>query len=327
MAGTTTFFDPDGDLRLVVGSELGPAEKRDFVVCSRTLSRATRVLKTMLYGPYREARAAGNSGEEWLVELPEDKPAALKILLYIIHAQYSHVPEQISLNDLYDILVVSQKYDMTHGLRPWAKSWFDPHAQPSKLTSNLRLLGVAWELGDRVVFSGVARMIVIGSEADAEGRLLDSEKVAFEDYQILGPADIIGIMTRSRQQVIKNILQMLGDCIRNLQTSSSRSRRCVKPHQRGDVCDAMTLGSIILFLPSLELQSSWAEAKIESYPQSIEHLLNVIEGIKAVRLFDDHILCDPVPALVKNAKALSLGSLVTEAHTLRLAKQREKTGL
>lgn len=189
IASKTIFFDQDGDLRLLVGCEVDPANgQRDFVVCSRTLARATSVFKTMLYGAYKEGKNATDPAKEWLVELPDDGPAPFKILLHIIHAQFDHVPQTIALGPLYDLLVVSQKYDMTHLLRPWVRSWSEPLAQLAKLPGHERLLWIAWELGTDQIFANMAINMIMECQVDSEGHLLDSEGMKLDDYHYWPPA-------------------------------------------------------------------------------------------------------------------------------------------
>lgn len=98
----TTTIDPDGDLKLVVGDE-----KVTFLVDSRTLRRQSGVFKAMLFGGFIEA----SQGSDWTVELPEDDPDALEVVLNLVHANSHRLPSSLSLHELYSMVVLIDKYD------------------------------------------------------------------------------------------------------------------------------------------------------------------------------------------------------------------------
>ncbi|RWA13801.1 hypothetical protein EKO27_g1300 [Xylaria grammica] len=118
-----SWLDPKGDLRIDVG--MFPA--KSFVVCSRTLARTSPFWDKMLYGEFRESKPCPEDGNlEWTVKLPEDNTTAMGLLLNIVHGRFDVVPsyeDPIYIRDLYDISVVTDKYDMAYVLKPWAKGW------------------------------------------------------------------------------------------------------------------------------------------------------------------------------------------------------------
>lgn len=130
-------FDPDGDLILLVGTAL-----KRHRVCSKTLSRSSPVFKKMLYGSFVESKPTDEA--EWIVKLPEDNTAAMAVFLSIIHGTFYATPKTLPLAKLYTLLTLTEKYDATAFLRPWAPGWIDAvKAQ----TGDPWLLGIAWELG------------------------------------------------------------------------------------------------------------------------------------------------------------------------------------
>lgn len=176
----TTRLDPDGDLTLVIGQN---SKKRDFVVCSRTLSRASLVFKRMLNGNFLEARPT--DGSPWVVNLPEDHPGVAKILLAIIHSRFDLAPalgERPPTKELYEVLVFTDKYDLTRLLRPWAQSWIPSADTFSKSTDYNRLLGIAWELGAESALEILARRMVSGFGIDlTNGQLLGYDGLPISD--------------------------------------------------------------------------------------------------------------------------------------------------
>lgn len=131
-------IDPDGDLRLRVGTTECVSSEPDhehrtatvFVCESKTLSRASPVWKAMLYGPWRESRDSNNPAQgEWVVELPDDKPEPMAMVLNIIHSRFETLPDvqsKDSIPELYELAVLSDKYDLAKVFRPWAETWLKP---------------------------------------------------------------------------------------------------------------------------------------------------------------------------------------------------------
>ncbi|KAK7450409.1 hypothetical protein Landi51_05480 [Colletotrichum acutatum] len=184
-------FDDRGDLTLRVGSlEDGGADVFEFVVCSRALARASPVFRAMLFGGFSESKPEGDT---WIVKLPEDRPAPFFILLNIIHGRFRAVPQKLKLDELYQLLVVTNKYDMLSVIFQWAPSWFEPFKTlEASIEGNERLLWIAWELGDKGAFELMSRNLVLGSGIDNEGRLIDKKGVPLNTYDCYEATDILG---------------------------------------------------------------------------------------------------------------------------------------
>ncbi|KAJ5018025.1 hypothetical protein K4K57_006601 [Colletotrichum sp. SAR 10_99] len=179
-------FDPIGDLTLSVGED-GVAY--EFVVCSRTLSRWSPVFRTMLFGGFAESRPAEAA---WSVSLPEDLPSAMFLVLSIIHGCFEDVPTSLSQFELYQTLAVTEKYDMTKIVRPWAALWFKPYKKISSIKGNEILLWVSWELGYAENFRSLAKDLLLSSSVNDEGQLVGHDGVALSTYSCLEPPGILG---------------------------------------------------------------------------------------------------------------------------------------
>jgi hypothetical protein len=102
----------------------------------------------MLFGGFKEEKPAEG---EWVVSLPEDQAAPLFVLLDITHARFEDVPRDLILAEIYEVMVLADKYDMTGVVRPWAEDWLRVAAseQDSKVGDSIvKLIHVAWEFGD-----------------------------------------------------------------------------------------------------------------------------------------------------------------------------------
>ena len=164
----------------------------------------------MLFNPcWQESKPA--SGESWVVELPEDPAEPMEIILDIIHGRFERIPKALSLQDLCDLLALTNKYDMTGVLRPWCAQWIKAARKPDLDTDNtLRSLFIAWELGDEHLFALRLEEISLHAKIDEEGRLsyaalIPSERDAIlQDEDYLGPQDAIGRPFQQSNRYVAN---------------------------------------------------------------------------------------------------------------------------
>ncbi|RYP08026.1 hypothetical protein DL764_002172 [Monosporascus ibericus] len=192
-------IDPDGDLCLEVGYNKcnfrrGPdGQKHDhehaviYVVDSKALSRSSRVWRAMLDEGCAESKRP-EPDQDWVVELPEEDPEAMLIILNIIHHRYGGVPrgeKAMPIHSLYCLTVLTDKYGLTSLLQPWAQTWTkglkdelprntEAAAGKSSLTLNSLelLLWIAWELGNEQLFRGVYGYLVLNTTVE-EGHLIE----------------------------------------------------------------------------------------------------------------------------------------------------------
>lgn len=134
-------YDKDGDLTLCVG-----LTETFYQVCPQSLRRSSPVFGRMLFGKFAESRPTVG---QWVVDLPDDDNEAMEIFLGMVHSRFEMVPNTLSIAKLYALLTLTNKYDATALVRPWARSWIDAVKGE---TWDYRLLGIAWELGDDYLF-------------------------------------------------------------------------------------------------------------------------------------------------------------------------------
>jgi hypothetical protein len=120
------------------------------------MHRTSPVWKAMLFGPWAEAKPVVG---EWSIEMPEDKSAALAILLAIIHRRLELVPSSVFLDcDNYciisNILIAADEYGLSHVLSSWAPTWVGFASIPwaHDPVEVMQRLHIAWELdsGDQL---------------------------------------------------------------------------------------------------------------------------------------------------------------------------------
>jgi hypothetical protein len=146
----------------------------------------------MLFGGFKESKPVKG---EWVVSLPDDESATLLVILNIIHLRFDLVPKTPRLPEVYQILGLANKYNMTAVVRPWVGDWMKvaENAQKCDDGDSLAILTyVAWELGNEELFTKMVDKLLVGCSVDGLGRLTTSDGVCLEDYDHLGPQDLLG---------------------------------------------------------------------------------------------------------------------------------------
>lgn len=212
-------IDADGDLFLQVGKNQCLTESKDrseehehkyaviYVVDSKAVSRSSPVWRKMLNGPFAESkRPDPDSGEEWTVELPDDDPTAILTIMNIIHNHFSQVPrgeDAMPTESLYQLTVLTDKYDLTHLLYPWADNWTTPledrlsyaikDEKSAQIFPTLEMfLWISWELGNVQLFSRVYTHFVLNTAIEG-GQLVEKDSgIRLFSSGILEPSDVSG---------------------------------------------------------------------------------------------------------------------------------------
>jgi len=219
--GQPLVFDQDGDLRLVIGEG---ADQVSCIVCSKSMARASRVFKSMLFGGFAESKPQAKNAK-WVVHLPEDDIGAMTVFLHLIHGQTHKVPGELARSDmrglsdqewkaahtaqmhrLYHIAVVADKYHLTHVLKPWAQKWIEDFYDDDEVW-NAKLTFIAWVLGDEWLvkkqldllmltarFEGPELAMVGLEQEHGEVNLSDTNGIA---AQVLGTLSLAGTLLTS----------------------------------------------------------------------------------------------------------------------------------
>ncbi|KAK9799194.1 putative BTB domain-containing protein [Seiridium cardinale] len=284
-------IDPDGDLHLRVGTNkcCGTARTNHehiqstlFVCESKTLSRASRVWRVMLYGQHwKESRSSNDPASgEWIVDLPEDDPGAMTIILNIIHSRFENFPidEDINSSRLYELTVLTDKYDLTKVLRPWAKNWLRPlHAlypqgwmrsqtriPPLFSTTLTKHLWIAWELGDRVLLQNTLKDMILHGQFLSFG--IKAPPGLLDKAEATHASSVLYVLTEYQKAVA-------GFLTENRNSTPEKDIQCSLKDRK---CHFIMLGSMITSLSHIGL---WPLPKSTSYKGSIHQLLTQLSTL------------------------------------------------
>jgi hypothetical protein len=117
-----------------------------MLVSSKHMKLASRVFKAMLSNNFSEGHALHSSGKLEL-PLPDDDPAAFKILLNIIHGQPRVVPHQVGLTLCSRLAATIDKYELHEVVEVFSDIWMKHlrNGLPESSTPDLlQWLLIAW---------------------------------------------------------------------------------------------------------------------------------------------------------------------------------------
>ncbi|KAH7140387.1 hypothetical protein B0J13DRAFT_586129 [Dactylonectria estremocensis] len=258
-----------GDLKLRVGTPQGKDKRvESFIVCSRTLARASPIFEEMLYGQLAES--------------------IFQAFALASHGILHKVPKNLSLDQLYDLTTLTHYYDATKVLLPWIKSWMRLIGEPVSTMSMSKILWVSWELGRRHVFEETAKCLVMkcrGSFLAADSGL----------HALQMPPGVVESVAKIRMEAIESLLNVFHNLIDNLVTSNKGSKVCqYGSFLTSNPCESMILGSVTIgLLQEIDLSI------VEVYQKLTDIIIYDFGQGSAEDV--DHSRCNPAAFLRKKA--------------------------
>ncbi|KAJ0293501.1 hypothetical protein CBS470a_001706 [Colletotrichum nupharicola] len=115
----------------ITSSELDEAEVAEtpvkaIVINSDLAAICSPVFRAMLRTDFAESKV-NNSRKKWVVNLPDDYVEPLFFLLSMIHGRWENIPKRISIDELHDLLLTADKYNMMQIFLPWYFDWTPDH--------------------------------------------------------------------------------------------------------------------------------------------------------------------------------------------------------
>lgn len=175
----------NADLTLIVGEN--PIHR--FKVSRNTLCMASSVFKAMLSRNFIEAQK-----DE--IELEDDDPDALLIILRIVHLKFSEVKRSFEYqSQLVQVAVVCDKYDLVAVCRPFIPGWARKWLRAQNPIANLNAQGQTekclwtWVFGYEEEFRHLVDFICLTSSFDDNGNFRTIQGT-FTDKHL--PVSIVG---------------------------------------------------------------------------------------------------------------------------------------
>ncbi|WYZ35186.1 hypothetical protein EsH8_I_001462 [Colletotrichum jinshuiense] len=334
--GKAFHLDPRGDLTLKVGG-IVDGQAHEFLVCSRSIARFSPVFNSMLFGGFAESEP--KSDAPWTVELPEDRASPIFLVLSIVHGHFMKIPQALKLEELYHLVVVTEKFDMTQVLHPLAATWFQPHKDSTSLEGIQFAICIAWELGHEESFRHLSKVLLLESSVNDDGNLLDSNKTPVNLPAFMEPLGILDGIAQARQKLIQFITSLFNNVIRiMLEGRGCRANRAqpqtfyygaqmveFKPID----CCSMALGQLIRNVERIGLQKvNLLQRTKSTYLGSVANLSSSIQNIPLERegLHSDcNYLLIIKEKILERIRDVSIP--VQDTHLERLRNQAKKTGI
>ncbi|KAJ5018020.1 hypothetical protein K4K57_006595 [Colletotrichum sp. SAR 10_99] len=103
-------------------AEVAETPAKAIVINSLLAALYSPVFRAMLRKNFAESEVNNTRGN-WVVNLPDDPVEPLFFLLSMIHGRWENIPKKISIDELHDLLITADKYDMMEICLPWYLDW------------------------------------------------------------------------------------------------------------------------------------------------------------------------------------------------------------
>lgn len=203
---SVTYFDPNGDTRLLLKQANGSPDKKTFVVSYKTMCLVCdswdRILNPTGYS--RETRHGHT------ISLPHDDWKALEIILNIAHLQFDLVPRKIDFHLLLEVAVLTEKYGATKIVRPWYRKWMKHNRKLGAEPGHEEWLWITWAFGEDQKFEKLTMKLVLELEKLPDGRFARTSEVVLDpnDPERHFPPGILGISGLHLGFSLSNLLKV-----------------------------------------------------------------------------------------------------------------------
>ena len=103
-----------------------------------------------------------------MIRLPRDDADALHVLLQVAHLKFDSLPGSLSLDQLYKLSVVCDKYDAAGAFKPFIEKYMSPHLPNVHALGYEHLLVVSHTFGMKKVAKQVMRSLVLNANCLTE---------------------------------------------------------------------------------------------------------------------------------------------------------------
>jgi len=156
-------IDPKGDV--VLGLNCSDVKKK-LLVSSKILSMVSPVFAAMFSSRFKEGLHSVTPGSSLEIPLPEDDAIAFETICNVVHYRHKHIPTEPSLEELMNIAIIADKYELCETLCGYSVIWL--HSGIKKYTGKsynatncCKLLSAAYILDTPDEFARISWDIVL----------------------------------------------------------------------------------------------------------------------------------------------------------------------
>lgn len=154
---TSITIDPHGDVKLIL-------DEGTLRVSRIALRRNSSVFRAMLDKNSKFWEASDDAiGIDQLRNIPlrEDNFNAMKIVMRIVHQQNDQVPTEVTFDQLDNIAVVCDKYDLRECLMPWSLLWSQPYYENIEQDYFERWLFISIVFRNESAFTRITKYLIL----------------------------------------------------------------------------------------------------------------------------------------------------------------------
>lgn len=254
-----TIIDPRGDVKLVL-------DNGTLLVSRKALCLSSPVFLAMLDdgSQFLEASNEVCKGQFRNIRLREDNFDIMEIVMRIIHHQNKMVPQKLCFEELYDMAVVCDKYDLRECLVSWSSLWSEPYLDSVEKSGFGSWLFISIAFQNKLAFTQITRHLILYSFLSSSGTLSslsdDNYEAGVSDDIIrelhIGEYLSITLVTESVVQIKAKraiAVEAIKELLRNLMLRllKNKSQTVCQLQQMSKECDRANLGCLLQQFPHL----------------------------------------------------------------------------
>jgi hypothetical protein len=327
-----------------------------YHVLAANFASASPTWRQIIYGGNYPRPETG----KWTIKMLNDDSYGLGVLLSVVHYQFGRIPERPTIDEMYRIALIADKYKCVHLLRPYFKAWLDNLNRQLVLTDSHtaednKVLFITWAVGDLRWFPKILHHVIGQATISPDGSLLDSQSQKWDTsplpHQIIGKSSthlftevlktlIMRLLPLTDQ--IKHVrLQKIDQVLSAVKTPVENLLHCV--NTGGDAycrvhaaeekrkCEHAQLGSLV---QGLCIAGLYPFELSQPYTGSVENLAKTIMSVKLTKMSaqgikphqDPHSGCSPGYKMLITTYQAKLPDLTAYA-LLHLTKQAKASGV
>ncbi|KAF7528974.1 hypothetical protein G7054_g9966 [Neopestalotiopsis clavispora] len=316
----TQIFNKDADLTFKLKSDSGFVE---FKVNKFNVASASDAFGRLIFN---------ENGDSDVIELLDDTNA-LALIMNIVHYRFLLVKKEPSIDELFQICILVDKYDCTHLVQPWAANWAAVLSTftegENAAAANYKALWVAWVLGCVGPFRQMADSLIVTSKVDEDGDLGHISGAKVQDLVL--PQGLFDGIVSVRSKTVAVLLDAIKKPMDHLTGGSMDDSSLCKVGSEAKMCEMMLLASATRALVPAGLYPVPTASK---YTNSLGDIKDAITGIKyeawvgkSFAPHKAHTGCNL--GLMDSLKTIlqDMPSPVQQVHLAHLAKQAKLTAV
>lgn len=235
---------------------------------------------------WKESLASRTSN---VVDLAADPALGLDVLFSIAHYRFASLPQETNPEALYAIAIAANRYQASHLLVPFVKSWLaslDAASLPvDGANSHVnKALVLAWILGDAQLFAKTLSQCAYQAQISTDGVLVDAEGKPWSAQPV--SKEVLGLLAATRLEAIDEIIKAVSTPVNKLLNPQwypeEDIRYCHAPDDDNarEYCEQLQLGSAIMGLSKAKL---WPPPEASRIRASADDLVRAYKEIRMRR--------------------------------------------